>query len=219
MPQSFSALSRQKPLDSVQLPYTIMIISGPSGAGKSTLTQFLQQHIDNLYFSISTTTRNIRQGEQHGREYFFMSQEEFKLNIELGNFLEYEQVHGNLYGTGLSQFEEAILNNCFIICDVDVKGHNSIKKYYPKAKSVFIATQDLETLRLRLLQRHTDSMESIQKRLQNAMQELKEASTFDYLLINDKIEDSKEAILHIAKSIALLNHTDKIRELLAKYYL
>ncbi|STQ86146.1 guanylate kinase [Helicobacter muridarum] len=199
------------------LPYNIMIISGPSGAGKSTLTNFLRYYISNIYFSISTTTRSMREGELHGREYFFVSKEDFYRDIELGNFLEYEQVHDNFYGTGLCQFQEGILNNRFIVCDVDVRGHNSIKKFYPNAKSVFITTKDLATLESRLLKRQTDSKHIIQKRIRNALDELKYADAFDYLLINDNIEDSKEAILHIAKSIILLNHASKMQDLLMKY--
>lgn len=198
------------------VPYMILIVSGPSGAGKSTLTSFLQKELGRVFYSISTTTRSIRPGEMDGRDYFFVKEDEFRRGVALGEFLEYEEVHGNLYGTGLRQFEEAIARQDFIICDVDVRGHNSIKAYFPKAKSVFITT-DLDTLRLRLERRGTDSIEAIQKRLVNARSELKEASKFDYLLINDNIEESKDSVLHIAKSIYLLNHEAKLRDLLSKY--
>lgn len=197
--------------------YNMLIISGPSGSGKSTLTKFLQQYIPNLYFSISTTTRNKRYGEQNGREYYFVSREDFLHGIQAGDFLEYEEVHGNFYGTSKKQIANAIANNQFILYDVDVKGHNNLKQYYPFAKSVFITTKDLQTLEQRLQQRNTDNPEIIQKRLLNAQEELKYANTFDYLLINDNIADSKDTILHIAKSILYLNHTQRLESLLQKY--
>ncbi|RDU67714.1 guanylate kinase [Helicobacter didelphidarum] len=199
--------------------YNILIISGPSGAGKSTLSRFLQEHIPNLYFSISTTTRPKRSGEQDGKDYFFVSHNDFMLGIESGKFLEYEEVHGNFYGTGIAQFEEAIRENKFILCDVDVKGHDSIKTHYPHSKSVFITTKELQTLKARLEMRNADNEETIHKRLLNALDELKHADSFDYLLINDTIKDSKEAILHIAKSMFLLNSKSKIENLLIQYYI
>ena len=200
-------------------PYHILIISGPSGSGKSTLTKILKEHIPNLYFSISTTTRRAREGEENGREYFFISHSDFMQGIQSGEFLEYEEVHGNFYGTGLSQFEDAISRDAFILCDVDVKGHNSIKSHYPHAKSIFITTKDMQTLQKRLRERNTDSEEMIQKRLLNALEELKHATCFDYLLINDTIQDSKEAILHIAKSIFLINTEARVQDLVEKFYI
>lgn len=200
-------------------PYNILIISGPSGGGKSTITRILQENIKNLYFSISTTTRAPREGEKNGRDYFFISHKDFMHGIQSGEFLEYEEVHGHFYGTGLSQFEDAINADKFILCDVDVKGHDSIKRHYNRAKSVFITAKDIQTLEMRLKARKTDSEETISKRLVNALEELKYANSFDYLLINDKIEDSKEEILHIANSIFLLNSESKVADLRTKYYI
>lgn len=199
------------------MDYTMLILSGPSGAGKSTLMQVLHEEIPHFYFSISTTTREPRAHEKHGREYFFTTQQDFKNGITKGEFLEYEEVHGNFYGTSILPITEAIQEQKFIVFDVDVKGHNSIKARYPLAKSVFITPKNIQILEERLCARNTDSKEMIQKRLLNAKEELKYANTFDYLLINDNIADSKKAILHIAQSIMLANSTKKIQSLLAQY--
>lgn len=199
--------------------YNILIISGPSGSGKSTLTNILKGEIPNFYFSISTTTRKPRGNELHGREYFFTTKENFKEGINNDEFLEYEEVHGNFYGTSIKPIKKAIQEKKFILFDVDVKGHNSIKKYYPLAKSVFITPKNINVLRERLYKRGTDSHEVIQKRLFNAKEELKYANTFDYLLINDNMINSKKAILYIAKSLMFANHETKIKALLAQYAL
>ena len=199
--------------------YDMLIISGPSGAGKSTLMQVLQEAIPNFYFSISTTTRQPRAHETHGKEYFFTTKEEFIKGINNGEFLEYEEVHGNFYGTSITPITKAIEEQKFILFDVDVKGHNSIKKHYSLAKSIFITPKNLQILEERLYKRNTDSKEMIQKRLFNAKEELKYANTFDYLLINDNIVNSKQAILHIAKSLMFANHETKIKSLLAQYEL
>lgn len=206
-------------MDSVHHGMNMLIISGPSGAGKSTLTKVLQAEIPNFYFSISTTTRKPRENEIHGREYYFSTKEAFKEGISKGEFLEYEEVHDNFYGTSIKPIEKAIQKDKFILFDVDVRGHNSIKKYYPLAKSVFIAPKNLHVLQDRLCKRGTDSDEVIQKRLFNAKEELKYANTFDYLLINDNMTNSKKAILHIAKSLMFANHETKIQALLAQYAL
>lgn len=194
--------------------YSMLILSGPSGCGKSTLSSFIQQNIPNLYLSISTTTRKIRANETNGVEYFFTTKEEFLKQVENGEFLEYEEVHGNLYGTSKKQIDKAILEKKFILLDVDVKGHNSIKKYYPNAKSIFIMTKNLKILEERLRNRALDDEEMIQKRLTNARDEIKLANNFDYLLINDKMDESKDMVLSISKSILCVNSLAKINSLL-----
>ncbi len=194
--------------------YSMLILSGPSGCGKSTLSSFIQQNIPNLYLSISTTTRKIRANETNGVEYFFTTKEEFLKQVENGEFLEYEEVHGNLYGTSKKQIDKAILEKKFILLDVDVRGHNSIKKYYPNAKSIFIMTKNLKILEERLRNRALDDEEMIQKRLTNARDEIKLANNFDYLLINDKMGESKDMVLSISKSILCVNSLAKINSLL-----
>lgn len=199
--------------------YNMLIMSGPSGAGKSTLMKVLQEEIPNFYFSISTTTRQPRLNEVNGREYFFTTKEAFQQGIDRNEFLEYEEVHGNFYGTSIKPIAEAIVEQKFILFDVDVKGHNNIKKHYPLAKSIFITTKNLQILEDRLYKRNSDSKEMIQKRLFNAKEELKYANTFDYLLINDNIINSKQTILHIARSLMFANHETKIQSLLLQYNL
>ncbi|AFI04483.1 guanylate kinase [Helicobacter cetorum] len=180
----------------------LLILSGPSGSGKSTLTKHLQENIPHMYFSISTTTRQKREGEIENLHYYFVSEEEFKLGIEQGQFLEWAIVHNNYYGTSKAPVEQALKEGKIVIFDIDVQGHRDIKKHYPNACSVFINTKDQETLKQRLISRGTDSKEIIQKRLVHAYNEMQCLKSFDYLIINENLEKSKEAILSIAKTLA-----------------
>ncbi|WP_104748240.1 guanylate kinase [Helicobacter cetorum] len=182
--------------------FNLLILSGPSGAGKSTLTKYLQENISQTYFSLSTTTRKPREGETNGLHYNFVSEEEFKLGIEKGQFLEWAIVHNHYYGTSKIPVEKALKEGQIVIFDIDVQGHRDIKKYYPNACSVFINTKNQEILKERLLLRGTDSKETIEKRLVHAYNEMQCLKGFDYLIINDNLEKSKEAILSIARTLA-----------------
>ena len=177
----------------------MLIISGPSGSGKSTLTKFLQQYIPNLYFSISTTTRNKRYGEQNGREYYFVSREDFLHGIQAGDFLEYEEVYTDkFYGTLKSEVERILAEGDNVIFDVDVVGGCNIKNYYGKrALSLFIQPPSIEELRHRLNTRGTDAPEVIESRIAKAEYELSFAPKFDVVVVNDNLEKAEAEALHI----------------------
>nr|WP_095225545.1 guanylate kinase [Helicobacter sp. 12S02634-8] len=179
----------------------MLILSGPSGSGKSTLCKHLQENIPHTYFSISTTTRSPRDGEIDGEHYYFVSQEKFLEDIKEGRFLEWAEVHKNYYGTALAPIQEALESNQLVLFDVDVQGHQGIKKHYPFARSVFVSTKNQQVLKERLEFRQTDSQETIELRLMHTYREMQHISEFDYLIINDEIERAKEAILCIAKSL------------------
>ena len=179
----------------------MIIVSAPSGSGKSTIVNWLmQEHPElNLYFSISCTSRAPRGTEQNGVEYFFISPEEFKEKIARGEFLEYEEVYEDrFYGTLKEQVESQRMNGENVVFDVDVKGGCSIKQYYgDEALSLFIQPPSIEELKKRLVNRGTDSLEDIEKRLSKASYELTFAEKFDKILINDDLEIAKAKALEI----------------------
>lgn len=192
----------------------ILVLSGPSGSGKSTLCKILQEQIPSIYFSISTTTRLPRVGEKNGEQYHFVSQEVFLSDIKKGRFLEWAKVHGNYYGTSLKPIKKALNNGKLVVFDVDVQGHRGIKEYYGNfAQSVFITTRNKQTLKNRLKSRQTDSDEIIELRLIHAHKEMNHINEFDYLIINNEIEEAKEAILAIAKSIPYVQNINNHRKL------
>ncbi|MBQ1760237.1 MAG: guanylate kinase [Prevotella sp.] len=179
----------------------MIIVSAPSGSGKSTIVNWLmQEHPElNLYFSISCTSRAPRGTEQNGVEYFFISPEEFKEKIARGEFLEYEEVYEDrFYGTLKEQVESQRMNGENVVFDVDVKGGCSIKQYYgDEALSLFIQPPSIDELKRRLMNRGTDSLEDIEKRLSKASYELTFAEKFDKILINDDLEIAKTKALAI----------------------
>ena len=147
----------------------ILIISGPSGCGKSTLLKEVYKDIDDYYFSISTTTRAPREGEVNGVDYFFVTKEEFEKDINNGDFLEYAKVHDNYYGTSLKPINKALEQGKLVIFDIDVQGHEIVRnKLDSIVTSVFITTPSLTLLEERLKARNTDSIEIIEKRINNA---------------------------------------------------
>lgn len=197
---------------------SLLVLSGPSGSGKSTLCKFLQEKIPEIYFSISTTTRLPRNGEKNAQHYYFVSQEEFLADIQENKFLEWAEVHSNYYGTSIAPIQSALQEGKLVIFDVDVQGHQGIKKYYGDlARSVFITTPNKQMLKERLQNRGTDSEETIKLRLMHAYNEMKHINEFDYLIVNDDIEASKEAILSIAKSLPYIKNPHYSADLCAKW--
>ncbi len=179
----------------------ILVLSGPSGAGKSTIIEIASSEIGEYYFSVSTTTREPRVGEVNGKDYYFVSKEEFEEGIKNGNFLEYAIVHGNYYGTSLVPVKKALTEGKLVIFDIDVQGYRLVREAMGDVVvSVFITPPSLKELEARLTSRGSDNIDIINKRLQNAKDEIKAISEYDYVIINDKIEDAKEAFVSIAKA-------------------
>jgi guanylate kinase len=185
----------------------LIVISAPSGAGKTTLCQRLLRDFSNLTLSISSTTRAPRGQELHGRDYFFLTREEFEEGIKAGKFLEWANVHGNYYGTSKTTIEAAFSSGKSVLLDIDVQGAASLRKAFPKESfSVFIAPPSLEVLEKRLRSRGTDSEETIQKRLRNAKKEMGEAGMFDHRIVNDDLDHAYEKLKE--KVRAALNSMD-----------
>ncbi len=177
---------------------SILVISGPSGSGKSSLMHEMMKRVEDTYFSISTTTRQKRDGETEGKDYFFISKDEFKQGIEEGNFLEWARVHDNYYGTSLKQILKELNAGKTVIFDIDVQGHKiAQEKFGNIITSVFVTTPSQEVLKDRLVQRGTDSAESIQKRLNNAISEMTRVKEYDFLLINDYFDKTLESLVSI----------------------
>lgn len=183
----------------------IIILSAPSGTGKSTIISRLIQRPElHLGFSVSATSRKPRGKEQHGREYYFLSEDEFKQRAARGEFVEWEEVYpGTCYGTLLSEVERVTGSGHNLIMDVDVKGALNIKKYFgPKALAIFVMPPSKEELERRLRSRETDTEESISRRLAKADFELSFADDFDTQVINDNLDRATEQVARMIAEFA-----------------
>ena len=168
----------------------VLIFSAPSGSGKSTIVNhILSLYPDSMEFSVSATSRPPRGEEKHGREYYFLSPDEFRKAVKEDKFVEFEEVYeGRFYGTLKSECERIWAAGHVIIFDVDVKGGVNLKKYFgDKALSIFIKAPSVEVLRERLVKRGTDSPEAIEERVAKAEEEMTYAPKFDYVLVNDDL--------------------------------
>jgi len=169
----------------------LIIFSAPSGSGKTTLVKYLlQQSFLDLQFSISATSRKARPGEEHGKDYYFLSQEEFRNKIDHEDFLEWEEVYkGTFYGTLRSEVERIWKEGKHVIFDMDVIGGLNLKKQFgDRALAIFVKPPSIDELEKRLRSRDTESEEKIKERLFKAMLEMEEAQHFDHILPNDKLE-------------------------------
>ncbi len=179
---------------------TVFIISAPSGSGKSTLTHRLIAEIPNLRFSISYTTRAPRGQEVDGKDYFFISRDEFEKRVANGEFLEHAEVFGHSYGTHISELDRAAAANVDLILDIDVQGARQLKEKYPAAVSIFILPPSREVLEQRLRARSQDSEPVIARRLREAAEEIRNYSQYDYVLVNAQVEASVGTLTSIVKA-------------------
>ncbi|MDQ6787762.1 MAG: guanylate kinase [Acidobacteriota bacterium] len=166
---------------------SLIIISSPSGGGKGTLIKEILQNVPNVGYSVSYTTREMRQGETDGRDYFFINVEEFNELIAKGEFLEFAEVHGNFYGTSLNQVLAETNLGRDVILEIDVQGAKSVRRKIPEAVSIFILPPSFEVLRRRLVARQTEKREELEIRLQNSFGEVKHFTKFEYIVINDEV--------------------------------
>lgn len=180
----------------------LIIVSAPSGAGKTTLVKHLLQTIDGLRFSVSATSRVQRLNEENGKDYYFLSSDDFKQKIESGEFLEWEEVYqGVFYGTLKTEVERITSEGLHVIFDVDVVGGLNIKKQFPdNSISIFIQPPSLLDLEKRLRNRCSDSEESIMKRIEKSSKEMEYAKSFDVIVVNDQIEAAKSDICELVNN-------------------
>lgn len=179
----------------------LIVISGPSGVGKGTVRNSLFKRSDHdMVYSISMTTRKPRNGEVDGRDYYFVSEEEFLERIEQGKFLEYAKFIDNYYGTPLDKLEEQLANGNEVVLEIEINGAMQVKKKRPDAIFIFIAPPTLDDLNERLHKRGTESEEIIQERCQKAVKELAMANLYDYIVVNDDVDNAADKILAIVRA-------------------
>ena len=177
----------------------LYIISAPSGAGKTTLCKEVIDIFPDLRHSVSYTTRQARPGEEHGRDYFFVPKEEFERMVAAGEFAEWAEVHGNLYGTALKTLEESCSAGIDVILDIDCQGARQLKGCHDGGVFIFILPPSYNELRRRLDSRDSDSSDVIARRIACAASEIKESRWYDYIIVNDvfskAVEELKSVIL------------------------
>jgi guanylate kinase len=169
---------------------SIFVISAPSGAGKTTICREIMKLRDNLRQSVSFTTRPPREGEVNDTDYTFVSEQEFRGMIGRQEFVEWAEVHGNLYGTSKSRLEGLLAQGYDVILDIDTNGATQIKNIYGEGVFVFILPPSMETLRDRLQNRQSDRVEEIEKRLRRAGDEIRDYSRYDYVIVNDSVDEA-----------------------------
>ena len=168
----------------------IIIVSAPSGAGKTSICDALIKSDKNIVYSVSSTTRAPRKGEKNGREYFFVDDNTFKSMVKKNMFVEWAKVHDHFYGTSKKVLEDTIKKGKDILLDIDVQGAVKIKKQYKDALMIFITTPTLKILKERLIKRNKDSLDVIKTRVANSKKELTYLPKYDYLILNDKLDES-----------------------------
>jgi len=199
---------------------TVFIISAPSGSGKSTLVKRLMDRVPELMFSISYTTRKPRGKEVHGQQYHFVSHEEFERMIAHGEFLEHADVFGNYYGTHRRVLEDACAQGRDVVLDIDVQGARQLRKRIPEAVTIFILPPSRKELEKRLRARGEDRDEVIERRLRDAAEEIRNYNQYDYILINQNLEESGAALCAIvcAERVRRTRIEDRIRPILETFH-
>ena len=198
---------------------TVFIISAPSGSGKSTLVSRVMEQEPGLKFSISFTTRKPRGHERDGVNYHFISREEFEERLGRDEFLEHAEVFGNYYGTHVSELEKAGVGGYDLVLDIDVQGARQLKGRIPDAVSIFILAPSREILESRLRARGEDSGETIARRLREAADEIRNYEWYDYVLVNDRVEESAHNLAAIvrAERVRRVRMEDRIAPILKTF--
>ena len=187
---------------------SLIIISSPSGGGKGTLIKEVLKILPNIGYSVSFTTREMRVGEENGRDYFFVSHQEFKKLIEADEFLEYATVHGNFYGTSLNRVKAETELGHDIILEIDVQGAANVRTKVPEAVSIFILPPSYRVLERRLTNRATEKANDLSLRLKNSLGEVRRFTEFEYVVINDDVAKATADL----QSIILAERLKRIRQ-------
>lgn len=186
----------------------LFVVSAPSGCGKGTILAEVFKKNSNIYYSVSATTRLPREGEVDGVNYFFMTKEKFSELAQNGQMLEYAEFCGNFYGTPKSAVEEKLNSGMDVILEIETKGAMLVKERMPEATLIFILPPSVKELRRRLSKRGTETEEVIEKRVSEAVGEIKKAYNYDYVMMNDELSDAIEDFISIMK-VAKLEKNNK----------
>ena len=197
----------------------VFIISAPSGSGKSTLVRWLMERDPKLLFSVSDTTREPRGAEIPGESYHFITREAFEERIARGEFLEWAEVFGNYYGTHKAVLDRAIAESRDVVLDIDIQGARQLKEAIPDAVSIFVLAPSREVLEKRLKSRSEDSEVVIQKRLRKAAEEIRNYTSYDYVLVNDDLARSTQTLAAIvaAERVRRIRVEPVVRSILASF--
>ncbi len=192
----------------------LIVISGPSGVGKGTVRKALfEREGQDLEYSISMTTRKPREGEENGREYYFVTKEQFEEEIKKGNLLEYAEFVNNYYGTPYDKVMEKLDQGSEVVLEIEVQGAMQVKRKMPNAVFIFIEPPSYKALRERLLSRGTEDDDTVNERLAKAHREIEIASEYDYIVINDEVDNAADRIMAIIRA----EHA-KCSRVLKQYY-
>ncbi len=190
MPPAYPGRRREK----------LVVIAAPSGSGKTTVAREIMKLNPSLAFSVSATTRTMRPGEVEGKDYFFLSREEFKRGIEADEFVEWEELYGNYYGTLKREVDGVLDRGQHLLFDVDVNGGLSIKRQYPDVLMIFIRPRSMEVLRTRLQKRGTESNATMKSRLARVPMEFEKGDGFDHQIVNDVLRQTVEEVQKIVQT-------------------
>ena len=205
------------------LAENLFIVTAPSGAGKTTLIkniiEFAKTNNEKVFMSVSHTTRTPRTNESDGTDYFFISEEEFKSNIDEGVYLEHALVHENLYGTPKKAINDHLQRGYKVLLEIDWQGAQQVKEKMPSCIMIFLIPPSREALLSRLKKRGTDSEREIENRFNQAVSDLNESNKFDHVIVNDQIEVTVENIAHcIEGNLNLLNQSEMVDKALKSFY-
>jgi guanylate kinase len=172
----------------------LFVISAPSGGGKSTIVESLRHRITGVSYSVSHTSRSPRAGERDGEEYHFVDRETFQRMVDEGAFVEWAEVYGNLYGTSISSLTRQMASGADVLVDVDIQGGRSIRNQFEESVLIFLLPPSMETLEARLRRRKSEDEATLRERLKQAEKEMKNCRWYDYIVINDRLEEAVQAV-------------------------
>ena len=175
----------------------IFVISGPSGVGKGTVVKQILKRVNNIYLSVSVTTREIREGEKEEVNYFFKTKQKFQEMINADQFLEWAEFAGDFYGSPKSNINSYLSSGKDVILEIEIQGAKQIKAKCPDSVLIFLAPPSFEVLEERLIKRQTDSIEKVKIRLEKAREEMNETKLFHYLVVNDEIKEAVDNVISI----------------------
>lgn len=185
------------------MTHFLLVLSSPSGGGKSTIARKLVQERDDVAFSVSATTRPMRPGETDGKDYHFLSDEEFDRRLESGGFLEWATYDGRRYGTLVSEVQRIFEEGSNVLLDIEIEGARQVRRQFPDAVTVFVLPPSGAELAARLRRRDTESEEQVARRLERAQEELRAAGEYDYVVVNDDLVVAVEQVAAIVEAESL----------------